>query len=100
MAYLAQYALSIAKGLAVKRWEILEVIEQNGRLIDAILYRPISDPKTGSDAYQLPFPPQDNVAQLINAVLFDGFEPVSQTVITLSDGTLQKHWTFRLQVTA
>lgn len=80
------------------RWEILEIVEQDGVLIKANLYRPLGMPDSGPDTYQLPFTPDDNVAQLISAVLFDGFEPLSQSVVTLPDGAVQKHWTFRLQI--
>jgi hypothetical protein len=82
----------------VLRWEILEIIEQDSQLIDAILYRPLGHLETYPDAYQLPFVPKGDVAQLISAVLFDGFEPMSQVVVVLPDGTIQKHWTFRLQI--
>jgi hypothetical protein len=79
------------------RWEILEVIERGGVLVEATLYRPLGQHDSHSSGYQLPFAPEDDVKQLIRAVLFDGFEPVSQSVCPLPDGTIQKHWVFRMQ---
>lgn len=79
------------------RWEILEIVEQNGKVINAALHRPLGA-ATGPEAYRMPFNPDDDAYQLISAVLFDGFEPMSQAVVALPDGTVQKHWTFRLQI--
>ena len=82
---------------AVLRWEILEIIEQNGTVVNAALYRPLGA-STDPEAYQIPFNPDDDAYQLIRAVLFDGFEPFGQSVVVLPAGTVQKHWIFRLQV--
>jgi hypothetical protein len=84
----------------VLRWEILEIIEQDGVLTEAKLYRPLGQPTDGPDVYQLPFPSDDDAGQLISAVLLDGFEPFSQSVAVLPDGATQKHWVFRLQIIA
>lgn len=75
------------------RWEILEIIERDGSLIAANLYRPLGEPTE-----ELPFIQGENAGQLISAVLFDGFEPVEQAVVVLPDGSVQKHWMFRLQL--
>ena len=80
------------------RWEILEIIERDGALVAANLYRPLGHPDSEEDAYQLPFVPEDDAKQLISAVLFDGFEPVSHSAVVLLDGTMENHWVFRLQV--
>lgn len=82
----------------MSRWEILEIIERNGILERAILYRPLGETPDESNGYHLPFTADNNARQLISAVLFDGFEPINQAVMVLPDGTVQKHWTFRLQV--
>ena len=81
------------------RWEVLEIVEQDGIVIQATLYRPLGNPDD-PDMYQIPFNSDNNAHQLISAVLFDGFEPFGQTVIVLPNGAFQKHWTFRLQVVA
>ncbi len=80
------------------RWEILEIVERDGVLIEATLYRPLSEADGSLDVYRLPFNAENNAQQLISAVLFDGFEPINQAVVALADGGVQKHWTFRLQV--
>ncbi len=80
------------------RWEILEIIERDGVLERATLYRPLGELADGPDYYPLPFTPENNTRQLISAVLFDGYEPVSQAVTLLPGGVVQKHWTFRQQV--
>lgn len=80
------------------RWEILEIVERDGLLIEANLFRPMGETGEGADAYQLPFTSDHSAKELISAVLFDGFEPVAQSVVVLADGTLQRHWTFRMQV--
>jgi len=79
----------------VSRWEILEIIERDGSLIAANLYRPLGEPTE-----ELPFIQDESAEQLISAVLFDGFEPINQAIAVLPDGTVQKHWTFRLQVSS
>ncbi|NPV66073.1 MAG: hypothetical protein HPY64_02870 [Anaerolineae bacterium] len=80
------------------RWEILEIVERNGVLVKANLYRPLGQTGEDAAAYQLPFTPEDDAVQLIGAVLFDGFEPMAHTAISLPDGTLQNHWVFRMPV--
>ncbi|MFC1961213.1 hypothetical protein ACFLYO_10950 [Chloroflexota bacterium] len=77
----------------MSRWEILEVIERDGSLIAANLYRPLGEPTE-----ELPFIQGESAEQLISAILFDGFEPVDQAVIALPNGSVQKHWMFRLQI--
>lgn len=80
------------------RWELLEIIERENILIEAIVYRPLGETSQGGDAYQLPNTSGHSARELISAVLFDGFELVSQSVVMLPDGAVQKHWTFKLQV--
>ncbi|MBN1963217.1 MAG: hypothetical protein JW910_01135 [Anaerolineae bacterium] len=94
--YLAAYCL-VEKRNTVLRWEILEIVEQDGTVVNAALYRPLGA-AMDSEGYQIPFNPDNNAYQLISAVLFDGFEPMNQAVAVLPGGTVQKHWTFRLQV--
>jgi hypothetical protein len=84
----------------VLRWEILEVIERDGVLIKTQLYRPLGASEPSPDTDRLPFHPDNDISQLISAALFDGFEPVSHSVVGLPDGSLQQHWVFRLQVEA
>ena len=97
MAYLKHVQYALEKSVAVLRWELLEIVEQDGVLIRSTLYRPMGDPTDSLDAYQLPFNAENNARQLISAVLFDGFEPVNQSVVVLPDGQVQTHWMFRLQ---
>lgn len=80
------------------RWEMLEIVERNGTLIEANLLRPMGQAGDGGDARPLPFEPQQDANQLICAALFDGYEPLSQSVFVLPDGTIEKHWLFRMQV--
>ena len=80
------------------RWEILEIVERDGVLIKSQLYRPLGEPAEAPDDYRVPFHPDNDVSQLISAALFDGFEPISHTVVRLPDDSLQQHWIFRLQI--
>lgn len=80
------------------RWEILEIVERDGVLIKSQLLRPLGSPDDLPNGYDLPFQPDHDASQLISAALFDGFEPVSHSVVALSDGSLQQHWIFRLQI--
>lgn len=80
------------------RWELLEIIEHDDVIVEATLYRPLGASSPGEDAYQLPFTSGHSARELISAVLFDGFEPVSQSVIVLPDGNIHKHWAFKMQV--
>lgn len=80
------------------RWEILEIIERDNILVTANLYRPLGQQAQAGDSIRLPFDADNRADQMISAALLDGFEPVSQSVIVLPDGIVQKHWVFRLQV--
>lgn len=80
------------------RWEILEIVERDGTLIEANLFRPLGETGEDEAAYQLPFTSDNSAKELISAVLFDGFEPIAQSVVMTADGTLQRHWTFKMQV--
>jgi len=100
MAYLHMCGYLQAGVETVPQWELLEIIERDGVLVESNLFRPLGDFHEMADDHRIAFHPENNTAQLIRAVLLDGFEPVSQSVILLSDGSLQKHWLFRLQVMA
>lgn len=80
------------------RWELIEIIEQDGKLIEATIYRPLDLPETEPHEYELPLNTGGDAKQLIRAVLFDGFELVNHTALVLPDGAVQKHWVFRLQI--
>jgi len=84
----------------VPQWELLEIVERDGVLVESHLFRPLGDLHDITGEHRIPFHPDNNTPQLISAVLLDGFEPFSQSVIMLPDGSLQKHWLFRLQVMA
>lgn len=81
------------------RWEILEIVEQEGTVLRAMLHRPLGQTLTEADACHLSFAIGHQADELIRAVLFDGYEPLNQAVVALPDGSIQKHWTFRLQST-
>lgn len=80
------------------RWEILEIIEQNDTVLQAMLHRPLGQTLAEADANHLSFAIGHQAHELIRAVLFDGYEPLTQAVVALPDGSIQKYWTFRLQI--